>query len=511
MNLPMEEDAMAHVGRGIERRLEEGGVRRAQDHEHLVASPIGAVPKHSVDGQKDFRPIHHLSHPKRRARDQSVNDGIDSASVSFQFYQMDGMLREIGAATRRDPKNRERRALWKVDLKDAYRHVVIEHTDARLLGFFWPGLGFLYETQLSFGGRSAPFIFNLVAEGFEWILRSFGVECHHYLDDSFGWLDSSKNLPGVVRFIEEVARALGLSTAVHKTVFGPEIEVLGITVNCDKGTAYISEEKLKRIRAQIDEMGESTTLAQVQSLAGSLVFVTRVCMVGKAFLRRLFDQVRICEASPFGRQRLTRAAHRELKWWKETITELRPMRYLADDPSFMPQFLVWSDASGTLGIGGHLDNNEDEFSERVPRKHRDKTILFKEALAVLRCTELWADRMHRHQVVFNVDNQALVSALNKGSCAHRPTQALIRKVYTLAAWNSFSFRAVWLSSEDNARADRLSRFKSYQPLDAHDDNSPDANFDPDIDGDDNLDECDHDISEQHMDDNLAAHWFNQFA
>lgn len=204
MNLPMDEEAVTHVGREIERRMREGGVRRASEDEHLVASPIGAVPKHSVSGERNFRPIHHLSYPKRRARDQSVNDGINATSVSFRFYQMDKMLREIGAATRRDPANLERRALWKVDLKDAYRHVVVEQSDARLLGFFWPGLGFLYETQLSFGGRSAPFIFNLVAEGFEWILQSLGVDCHHYLDDSFGWVDSSRDIPGVVRLIGEL-------------------------------------------------------------------------------------------------------------------------------------------------------------------------------------------------------------------------------------------------------------------------------------------------------------------
>lgn len=294
-------------------------------------------------------------------------------------------------------------------------------------------------------------------------------------------------------------------------MFGPAIEVLGITINCDDGTAYISLEKLGKIRTQIDEMGESTTLGEIQSLAGSLVFVTRVCVLGKAFLRRHFDQVRICEGSPFGRQRLTRAAHRELKWWKETIIELMPIRYLADDPSFMPQFHVWSDASGTHGIGGHLSNDQDEFSERIPKRHCDKTILFKEAFAVMRCVERWTDRMHRHLVVLNVDNQALVAALNKGSCAHRPTQALIRKVYTLAAWNSFSIRAVWLSSEENARADRLSRFKSQQPLDAHDDLPTDAHFDPDLDVDYGDDDTDPDTPEHSLNDNLPLHWLNQFA
>jgi hypothetical protein len=52
----------------------------------------------------------------------------------------------------------------------------------RLSDFFCPEIGYLYETQLSFGGKSAPFFFQLGGRGFRMILRSVGVDCHHYLD-----------------------------------------------------------------------------------------------------------------------------------------------------------------------------------------------------------------------------------------------------------------------------------------------------------------------------------------
>lgn len=146
----------------------------------------------------------------------------------------------------------------------------------------------------------------------------------------------------------------------------------------------------------------------------------------------------------------------------------------------MPEFHAWSDASGSKGIGGHLEGAADEFSERIPEKHQGKDIIFKEALAVLRCADLWCTRMARRLVIFHVDNQALVAALDRGSCRHRPTQALIRRLYTLATWNSFSFRAVWLSSEENARADKLSRFMMHDPGVAFDLDTDDPHFDPDL-------------------------------
>lgn len=56
----------------------------------------------------------------------------------------------------------------------------------------------------------------------------------------------------------------------------------------------------------------------------------------------------------------------------------------------------------------------------------------------------------------------------------------MRRVYTLAAWHSFSFRAVWLASGDNARADRLSRFMHLEPASAVDLNIELADFNPDL-------------------------------
>jgi hypothetical protein len=479
-NLPMDEGGAAHVQKELAARIATGQVLRAGADEHLVTSPLGAVPKPMVGGELKWRTIHHLSAPRRSKTDTSVNQGISSEAVTLRYSGLDRIMREIGEAAREDPRNLNGRTLWKVDLKDAYRHVVVEKHDARLLGYFWPSFGFLFETQLSFGGKSAPFLFNLVAEGFEWILRSFGVSCDHYLDDTFGWVSHGISAPALLSFVTIVASELGLTTAPHKTMSGPVLEVLGITIDCHRAVAYIGVEKLAKIQALIDGIKRSTDLTQIQSLTGSLVFVTRVCEQGKAFLRRLFDQVTMCMESPFHRRRLSQDAKRELRWWKDTLSGYQAVRYLKDDPLFLPQIQVWSDASGTLGIGGHLAGHEDQFSERIPVKHAKKDIMFKEALAVLRCVERWIPRMERRMVIFNVDNQALVAALNKGGCKQRATQAIVRRVYTLAIWHSFSFRAVWLSSASNKRADDLSRFVLHDPSPAVDMTYDYVHFDPDL-------------------------------
>ncbi|KAJ9092925.1 hypothetical protein QFC21_006637 [Naganishia friedmannii] len=121
-------------------------------------------------------------------------------------------------------------------------------------------------------------------------------------------------------------------------------------------------------------------------------------------------------------------------------------------------------------------------------KHMKKDILFKEALAVLRSVEIWSARMQRHQVIFHIDNQALVASLNKGGCTQRPAQAIVRRIYPLAAWSSFRFRAEWISSAENSRADALSRFRVRLPIDPIGPQLDGIHFDPD--STDGLDDVD---------------------
>jgi hypothetical protein len=278
------------------------------------------------------------------------------------------------------------------------------------------------------------------------------------------------------------------------------LEVLGITIDAGLGVAYISDDKRARILAQLEDAERSTDVLQIHSLAGSLVFVTRVCLVGRAFLRRIFDQIRACQRNPFDRKRLSQGAKREIEWWRTTLRGYRGVRYLADDPAFMTELHVWSDASGTNGIGGHLEGASDEFSERIAVRHSAKDILFKEALAVLRCIELWGDRMPHKLIILHVDNQALVAALNQGSCRQRVTQAVIRRIYTLAAWGSFFFQARWISTRDNKRADDLSRFISATPALPSDMGLSGDDFYPDCTDDlvDDLGDPEHDDVDESM-------------
>ena len=103
----------------------------------------------------------------------SVNDGIDLDEFTLQYITVDQIIRMIstygvGAL------------MAKFDVEAAYRIP----SDRYLLGLKWRK-NYFVDLALSFGLRSAPYIFNSVADMVEWILlNTHNVsDLLHYLDD----------------------------------------------------------------------------------------------------------------------------------------------------------------------------------------------------------------------------------------------------------------------------------------------------------------------------------------
>ena len=133
-------------------------------------SRFGVIPK---GHQKDkWRLILDLSHPEN----YSVNDVIDPELCSLSYTSVDHAARMIVAQGKGA-------LLAKLDLESAYRMIPVHPEDRLLLGMKWKGKIWL-DTALPFGLRSAPKIFNVMADCLQWIFRNRGAEgVIHYLDD----------------------------------------------------------------------------------------------------------------------------------------------------------------------------------------------------------------------------------------------------------------------------------------------------------------------------------------
>ena len=113
-----------------------------------------------------------LLHPKGR----SVNDGMSKPLCSLKYVTVDEAIREI-------TRLGQGALLAKIDIKSAFRLLPVNPADRHILGVKWND-GIYIDTCLPFVLRSAPKLFNILADLLPWIAQQCNVSyLIHYLDD----------------------------------------------------------------------------------------------------------------------------------------------------------------------------------------------------------------------------------------------------------------------------------------------------------------------------------------
>ena len=129
----------------------------------IQISPFGVIPKSEPE---KWRLIVDLSSPEGG----SVNDGIGRELCSLSYVRVDdivSIILKLGRGT----------LLAKFDVQAMYRTVPVHPDNRHLLGMMWKEEMYV-DTTLPFGLRSAPKIFNAIAEAVEWVMKAR----HHYSD-----------------------------------------------------------------------------------------------------------------------------------------------------------------------------------------------------------------------------------------------------------------------------------------------------------------------------------------
>ena len=200
----------------------------------LHTNRFGIIPKRGRPGK--WRLIVDLSFPQGA----SVNDGIDSADFPLSYSRVDDAIDFImleGHGT----------LLAKVDIRDAYRLIPIHPHDRYLLGMSWDNQLYV-DLALPFGLRSAPFIFNQLAEAWHWMLRyRHGIRyLLHYLDDYLtAGAPNSGECHNNLSSVRSSASSLGIPLALDKVV-GPStvLSFLGIELDTRLFVARLPTEKV---------------------------------------------------------------------------------------------------------------------------------------------------------------------------------------------------------------------------------------------------------------------------
>ena len=180
-------------------------------------------------------PLHH-----------SVNDGIPRLLCGLSYITINNTIQkilELGTNT----------LLGKIYIKNAFRLLPVHPADRHLLGMEWRKHVYT-DTCLPFGLRSAPKLFNILADLLSSIVEQHGVFLSlHYLDDflTMGLASSTLYQENLDTF-QQVCEELGIPLATEK-INGPSTSLtfLGIFLNTSCMEARLSDDKSQRIQKEL--------------------------------------------------------------------------------------------------------------------------------------------------------------------------------------------------------------------------------------------------------------------
>jgi hypothetical protein len=439
-----------------------------------IASPLGLTDK--SDGSK--RRIHHLSFPSKYPT-ESVNGNIPEEYGTLRYSTMDDVM----AILSRPPYGISS-ILVKRDLEDAFRHIPISPLDWPLLGFHWDST-YYADCFLPFGLRTAPYIFNLFAEAFHWILGQalapFFTEVVHYLDDFLFISPPATDWTVLDTIISTTAETLGLSIKEKKNRQGTVVDFCGLEVDTTLYVVRLPNDKkdkaLSMLRPFIVSPPLSTpqtsiSLSELQSLTGFLAFASYVVPLGRTFTRRLYNMLfHFPQGQPNLRRRVSSEALKDIHWWYEAVIAVPSKAIPRPGAAPPPTIQVYSDASSLKGLGGYFLRGyettaeltvEKAFSVALPRhllqRRPAEHINTRELRAVEQCLLHWGHSWAGHSILFHVDNTVALHGINNGTTRGEPMKILRRLLLLAATFQVHDLQAVWISSEDNALADALSRW-----------------------------------------------------
>ncbi len=178
----------------------------------------------------------------------SVNDGINKDEFALTYSKVSDAITLIikagcGAL------------MGKVDIKSAYRIIPVHPSDCHLLGMVWQG-GYV-DLALPFGLRSAPGIFNSVADLFHWCLvNNWNVlDLLHYLDDYFTLGPPNSDKCALrLKAIDQAAIEIGIPLSPDNCV-GPTtcLVFLGIELDSVRMTAQLPADKHAELIQLLEE------------------------------------------------------------------------------------------------------------------------------------------------------------------------------------------------------------------------------------------------------------------
>ena len=416
----------------------------------LVVSPMNTVPKSSND---ERRVIVDLSWP----HGSSVNDGISKNIYLGELVNLHyASVEQVCQMVIRVGKGAH---IYKRDLRHAYRQIPVDPRDYRYLGYFWNN-NYYFDTVLAMGQRNAAMACSRTTDAIMFMHAQDGFDGANYLDDLIGVADPGASA-AAFNALGELLHELGLEENHDKACAPDSCQVvLGILINTIEGTVSVPDEKLSEIVSLVEEWQgrSSTNKVNLQSLIGSLQFVTKCVRQSRIFLNRLLETLRDMKKKKV--IKLSSSFQKDLRWWSLFIKKFNGVAFIPpavwDEPD-----IAFSTDSCLRGCGGicgfeyfHAEYPSFILAQGLP-------IHKLEMLAVLIGVRIWGKNLQGMRLQVYCDNSSAVDVINSSKTKDPFLASCLRELWLEVSTYCFELRAVHLPGEENRVADWLSRWNIH--------------------------------------------------
>ena len=413
--------------------------------ENVGISPISTRPKKS---SQERRVIIDLSFPPG----ESVNDGMIKDNymghyVKLTFPRVDDLALRIYTLG-------ESAMMFKIDLSRYFRQLPLDPGDYSLIGYIIDGQLY-YDKVLPMGMRTAPYIAQRVTNAIRYIHEQYKYFLLNYVDDFLGAEDKGKAWEAF-HHLTKLLEQLRVETAPGKIVPPTtRIEFLGVTLDSQKMTMEIPEDKINEITRELKTWLYRTAASrkEVESLVGKLQFLGKCVKPGRVFIARLLNWMKTLRRT--GKHSIPQEARKDIAWWGRYIQEYNGVSIMWMHNIPEPDKVIATDASKT-GYGGIA--GQEYFRGKFPQEWQQRNIAELEIRAVMVALKIWGPKLAGQYFWIHVDNEAVATVINSGGARDPALQDALREIALIAARHQFIIKAKHISGISNRIPDWLSRW-----------------------------------------------------
>ena len=433
-----------------------------------IQSPIGLVPK---DNGTKTRLIFHLSYP--RGTNLSVNANTPTELTTVKYSDFDDAVR-LCIRTGKNCK------IGKSDMTSAFRHFCIrkEHWKYLVMKAKSPLDGRTYyfvDKCMPFGASISCAHFQAFSDAISFIVeKKNGVENINYLDDFFFVALFKSICDSHIRTFIQVCENINFPVSMEKTFWGTtRLSFLGLIIDTKLQKIFIPKDKvikaIELIQEMLNKKSKKTTLHKLQKLCGTLNFLGKSIVPGRAFTRRLYP-TKIGNLKKHHHLKISGEMRSDLIMWNTFLTQPNIFSrnfFEFDNTWTATEIDMYTDASTTLGCGGYhkMDWFIAEWDEDFMNTY-NPSINYLELYAVTVAVLNWIHLYPNQKIILFCDNMSVVHMINNNSSRCKNCMVLMRILVLQGLIHNVKICAKHVVGVTNIYADNLSRlnYRKFRQL-----------------------------------------------